>query len=166
MTDARCRRCTERKVGLRDIIKAGLGDRYQVLYSFLPAIKISKCFMYSPYHDWFGQVRFTFIHQQLLKNQFFTQKLKNLFAYGEYVNSKLCFFKQMEVFDIFRRCSLQKVEVYAQIFRLLTAARILHCSRFRQKGQKVKLHYCYYKYPGELYSFKYWELMQAWLYFT
>lgn len=30
MTDARCRRCTERKVGLRDIIKAGLGDRYQL----------------------------------------------------------------------------------------------------------------------------------------
>ncbi|GAV57952.1 BAH domain-containing protein/TFIIS_M domain-containing protein, partial [Cephalotus follicularis] len=30
MTDARCRRCNEFKVGLRDIIQAGHGDRYQL----------------------------------------------------------------------------------------------------------------------------------------
>ncbi|GAB2273918.1 hypothetical protein Dimus_008691 [Dionaea muscipula] len=30
MTDARCRRCSERKVGLVDIIQAGHGDRYQL----------------------------------------------------------------------------------------------------------------------------------------
>lgn len=30
MTGARCHRCTEGKVGLRDIIHAGHGDRYQV----------------------------------------------------------------------------------------------------------------------------------------
>ncbi|KAF2560892.1 hypothetical protein F2Q70_00017196 [Brassica cretica] len=30
MTDARCSRCSQIKVGLRDIIQAGLGDRYQL----------------------------------------------------------------------------------------------------------------------------------------
>lgn len=30
MTDARCKRCNEKKVGLADIIKAGHGDRYQL----------------------------------------------------------------------------------------------------------------------------------------
>ncbi|GMH29742.1 hypothetical protein Nepgr_031585 [Nepenthes gracilis] len=30
MTDARCKRCTEKKVGLVDIIQAGHGDRYQL----------------------------------------------------------------------------------------------------------------------------------------
>ncbi|KAM7531262.1 hypothetical protein LguiB_034672 [Lonicera macranthoides] len=30
MTDARCKRCNEKKVGLIDIIQAGLGDRYQL----------------------------------------------------------------------------------------------------------------------------------------
>ncbi|THF93871.1 hypothetical protein TEA_025371 [Camellia sinensis var. sinensis] len=30
MTDARCKRCSEKKVGLIDIIQAGLGDRYQL----------------------------------------------------------------------------------------------------------------------------------------
>jgi hypothetical protein len=30
MTDARCERCTEKKVGIADIIHAGHGDRYQV----------------------------------------------------------------------------------------------------------------------------------------
>ncbi|CAM8884448.1 unnamed protein product [Rhodiola kirilowii] len=30
MTDARCKRCTEKKVGLLDIIQSGLGDRYQL----------------------------------------------------------------------------------------------------------------------------------------
>uniref|UniRef100_A0A7N0V5V7 Uncharacterized protein n=1 Tax=Kalanchoe fedtschenkoi TaxID=63787 RepID=A0A7N0V5V7_KALFE len=30
MTDARCKRCTEKKVGLIDIIQSGLGDRYQL----------------------------------------------------------------------------------------------------------------------------------------
>lgn len=30
MTDARCRRCSEKKVGLTDIIQAGHGDRYQL----------------------------------------------------------------------------------------------------------------------------------------
>ncbi|XP_022737039.1 uncharacterized protein LOC111289940 isoform X1 [Durio zibethinus] len=32
MTDARCSRCMESKVGLRDIIQAGHGDRYKVRY--------------------------------------------------------------------------------------------------------------------------------------
>jgi len=39
MTDALCERCTERKVGVRDIIRAGLADRYMVctlmLYRYL-----------------------------------------------------------------------------------------------------------------------------------
>lgn len=36
MTDARCRRCQEKQVGLLDIIQAGGGARYQVLpLSFL-----------------------------------------------------------------------------------------------------------------------------------
>lgn len=30
MTDARCERCTEKKVGISDIIHAGHGDRYQL----------------------------------------------------------------------------------------------------------------------------------------
>ncbi|XP_052209863.1 uncharacterized protein LOC127813127 isoform X2 [Diospyros lotus] len=30
MTDARCKRCTEKKVGVTDIIQAGHGDRYQL----------------------------------------------------------------------------------------------------------------------------------------
>ncbi|KAK9276313.1 hypothetical protein L1049_005844 [Liquidambar formosana] len=30
MTDARCKRCMEKKVGLTDIIQAGIGDRYQL----------------------------------------------------------------------------------------------------------------------------------------
>ena len=30
MTDARCSRCSEFKVGVRDIIQAGHGERYQV----------------------------------------------------------------------------------------------------------------------------------------
>lgn len=30
MTDASCKLCTERKVGVRDIIRAGLADRYMV----------------------------------------------------------------------------------------------------------------------------------------
>jgi hypothetical protein len=30
MTDARCQRCQEKKVGISDIIRAGHGDRYQV----------------------------------------------------------------------------------------------------------------------------------------
>ncbi|PIA26580.1 hypothetical protein AQUCO_09100036v1 [Aquilegia coerulea] len=35
MTDARCKRCQEKKVGLTDIIQAGArGDRYQVINSF------------------------------------------------------------------------------------------------------------------------------------
>lgn len=34
MTDARCSRCSEIKVGLRDIIQAGHGDRYEVLVVF------------------------------------------------------------------------------------------------------------------------------------
>lgn len=34
MTDARCSRCSEFKVGVRDIIQAGHGDRYQVFFSF------------------------------------------------------------------------------------------------------------------------------------
>lgn len=34
MTDARCPRCSEIKVGLRDIIQAGHGDRYEVLCAF------------------------------------------------------------------------------------------------------------------------------------
>ena len=34
MTDARCSRCSQIKVGLRDIIQAGHGDRYQVLMLF------------------------------------------------------------------------------------------------------------------------------------
>lgn len=43
MTDARCSRCTEKKVGVADIIQAGgHGDRYQVgehiLYLFLLAL--------------------------------------------------------------------------------------------------------------------------------
>lgn len=33
MTDARCERCTEKRVGISDIIHAGHGDRYQV-FSF------------------------------------------------------------------------------------------------------------------------------------
>lgn len=36
MTDARCKRCMERKVGVIDIIKAGHGERYQVL-TFFPS---------------------------------------------------------------------------------------------------------------------------------
>lgn len=35
MTDARCKRCQEKKVGVVDIIQAGHGDRYQV-FVFLP----------------------------------------------------------------------------------------------------------------------------------
>lgn len=36
MTDARCSRCSEFKVGVRDIIQAGHGERYQVhVFSFL-----------------------------------------------------------------------------------------------------------------------------------
>ncbi|PUZ56401.1 hypothetical protein GQ55_5G295700 [Panicum hallii var. hallii] len=35
MTDTRCERCSEKKVGISDIIHAGHGDRYQVLQSKL-----------------------------------------------------------------------------------------------------------------------------------
>lgn len=36
MTDTRCERCSQKKVGISDIIHAGHGDRYQVC----------KCFMF------------------------------------------------------------------------------------------------------------------------
>lgn len=36
MTDARCKRCNEKQVGLTEIIQAGHGDRYHVCtFSFL-----------------------------------------------------------------------------------------------------------------------------------
>ena len=41
MTDARCQRCMEFKVGLRDIIHAGHGDRYQVCI-FSTSVQNSK----------------------------------------------------------------------------------------------------------------------------
>jgi hypothetical protein len=42
MTDARCSRCTEFKVGLREIIHAGHGDRYQVCI-FSPEFQMDQC---------------------------------------------------------------------------------------------------------------------------
>lgn len=44
MTDARCSRCNEFKVGVRDIIQAGHGERYQVLDTFcFCTIKFLRC---------------------------------------------------------------------------------------------------------------------------
>ncbi|RRT66647.1 hypothetical protein B296_00018819 [Ensete ventricosum] len=43
MTDARCSRCTEKKVGVADIIQAGgHGDRYQVCERILSAFRCSN----------------------------------------------------------------------------------------------------------------------------
>ncbi|KAH9686385.1 Bromo-adjacent (BAH) domain-containing protein [Citrus sinensis] len=50
MTDARCSRCNECKVGLRDIIQAGLGDRYQVFAFYnLPDVGV-----YCHGHSWYA----------------------------------------------------------------------------------------------------------------
>ncbi|KAK9218133.1 hypothetical protein WN943_006769 [Citrus x changshan-huyou] len=50
MTDARCSRCNECKVGLRDIIQAGLGDRYQVFAFYnLPDVGV-----YCRGHSWYA----------------------------------------------------------------------------------------------------------------
>lgn len=49
MTDARCSRCMEKKVGVADIIQAGgLGDRYQVEQIFyLLSVKRDSSFYFS-----------------------------------------------------------------------------------------------------------------------
>ncbi|WZY77659.1 hypothetical protein YC2023_024043 [Brassica napus] len=50
MTDARCSRCSQIKVGLRDIIQAGHGDRYQVLMLFhITSLECIACG-----HSWYA----------------------------------------------------------------------------------------------------------------
>ena len=49
MTDARCKRCQEKKVGVTDIIHAGNADRYQVLAFLLVTLQLFKIMLYVLY---------------------------------------------------------------------------------------------------------------------
>lgn len=116
-------------MGLRDIIKAGLGDRYQVPYSFLPAIKISKCFMHFPYHDWLGLGKVYIFPSAAFEESVFYTKAEGIYLHMKNMLTANCVSSNKWKCLIF----LQNVGVHVQIFRLLTATKILNCSRLRQR---------------------------------
>jgi hypothetical protein len=47
MTSVRCSRCSQLTVGLRDIIQAGHGDRYQVCMLFLNTQSSLECIQFA-----------------------------------------------------------------------------------------------------------------------